>query len=193
MLYIKLDANMDLAITVNEPIYRGDNLKGKIIYLIPKTVGEIDMMTASVFLNYIRADGTPDVVCLEREETAYNDDYLQYTFPIGCRLTRYPGEVCTWMQIYTGSPSCPTVAKTGECMLQIQASRNMDEYVCDQQLTALYQLRKEMTDGFDEVNAAIDQKADNIITTRRTTRSSCPQREYPSETGSWSTPAPAPL
>lgn len=57
MFYIKLDDSMDLVITKKQPIYRGDNLNQKIIYLIPTTVEEIDMATATVYLLYIRADG----------------------------------------------------------------------------------------------------------------------------------------
>lgn len=105
MLYIKLDDDMSLVITVNEPIYRGDNLSQKITYLIPTVVGEIDMLTASVFLSYVRADGVADVVVLDRSETPYNESYFQYTFPINCKLSKYPGEVCTWIQIYSGTPS----------------------------------------------------------------------------------------
>lgn len=167
MLYIKLDDDMNLVITVNEPIYRGDNLSRKITYLIPTMVGEIDMLTASVFLNYIRADGVADVVVLERSEEPYNDSYLQYTFPVNCKLTKYPGEVCTWMQIYTGTPSNPVVAKSGECMLQVQESKNMDDYLCDHQMTALYQLTHTMNTAIEEMNntieTAIENKADNII------------------------------
>ena len=66
MIYIKLDDSMNLVITVNEPIYRGDNLNQKIIYLIPLQVGEIDMLTATPYLSYIRADGVADIVRLER-------------------------------------------------------------------------------------------------------------------------------
>lgn len=90
MLYIKLDDDMSLVITVNEPIYRGDNLSQKITYLIPTVVGEIDMLTASVFLSYVRADGVADVVVLDRSETPYNESYFQYTFPINCKLSKYP-------------------------------------------------------------------------------------------------------
>lgn len=43
MIYIKLDSEMDLAITVNAPIYRGDNLANKITYLIPESVGELNV------------------------------------------------------------------------------------------------------------------------------------------------------
>lgn len=167
MLYIKLDDDMNLVITVNEPIYRGDNLSRKITYLIPTMVGEIDMFTASVFLNYIRADGVADVVVLERSDEPYNDSYLQYTFPVNCKLTKYPGEICTWMQIYTGTPSNPVIAKSGECMLQVQESKNMDDYLCDHQMTALYQLTHTMNTAIEEMNntieTAIENKADNII------------------------------
>lgn len=43
MIYIKLNSEMDLAITVNVPIYRGDNLANKITYLIPESVGELSV------------------------------------------------------------------------------------------------------------------------------------------------------
>ena len=167
MLYIKLDDDMSLVITVNEPIYRGDNLSQKITYLTPTVVGEIDMLTASVFLSYVRADGVADVVVLSRSETPYNESYYQYTFPINCKLSKYPGEVCTWIQIYSGTPSNPVIAKTGECVLQVQESKNMDDYLCDHQMTALYQLTHTVNTAIEDMNhtieTAIENKADNII------------------------------
>lgn len=143
---------MDLRITVKEPIHRGDNLNKKLLFLIPKTIDEVDIQTASVFLNYIRADGIPDVVCLERMEKDYNQDYFQYSLPLTCRLTKCPGEVCTWIQIYSGTPSNPTIAKSSECLLYVEDSKNMDDYICDHQLTAIYQLKKkiESTSGSED-------------------------------------------
>ena len=49
-MYIKLDENMNLVITNQEPLYRGDNLNRKIIYLIPLSVGEIDPAAAMLYL-----------------------------------------------------------------------------------------------------------------------------------------------
>lgn len=170
MLYIKLDETMSLVITVYEPIYRGDNLNQKITYLIPKNVGEIDMLAATVFLCYIRADGVPDIITLERNEEPYNESYYCYTIPVTCKMSRYPGEICTWLQIFSGSPSNPKTAKSGECMLQVQDSKNMDDYLCDHQMTALYQLHTELNNAVDNVNAMVDEvntelekKADNIM------------------------------
>ena len=172
MFYIKLDSNNDLVVTQREAIYRGDNLNQKIIYLIPFKVGDIDPLTAFFYLSYIRPDGIADVVVLERMEERYNESYYQYTFPelINCKLTKFPGEVCTWLQIYSGDPANPVISKSGECNLHIQESKSMDDYLCDHQVTAIYQFHKDLDETTTEVNAAIedvnaslDKKADNIV------------------------------
>ena len=49
MIYIKLDESMNLCMTKREPIYRGDHLNRTITYLIPMTVGNIDMERATVY------------------------------------------------------------------------------------------------------------------------------------------------
>ncbi|MBQ8619050.1 MAG: hypothetical protein IJ418_16260 [Clostridia bacterium] len=147
VFYIKLEDDMSLVITVREPIYRGDNLNQKIRYLLPAKVGDIDILTAYVYLNYIRADGVADVVILERMDEMYNESYYQYAFPVTCKLSKYPGEICTWMQIYTGSLSNPMIAKSSECILQVEDSKNMDDYLCDHQVTAIFQLQKQMEEG----------------------------------------------
>lgn len=167
MFYLKLEKDMSLIITVREGLFRGDNLSHKMVFLIPQSVGEIDMLQASVFLSYVRADGAADIVMLERLEEKYNEVYLQYTFPVRCKMTRFPGEVCMWLQIYAGQPGCPTVAKSGECVVQIQDSKNMDDYLCDHQTTALYQMHKSMTEKIDAISETVDdiaaQKADNLV------------------------------
>lgn len=172
MLYIKLDSVMHLVVTQREPIYRGDNLSHKVIYLIPLKVGEMDPLVSNFYLSYIRADGVADVVALERMEEKYNETYYQYTFPefVNFKLTKYAGEVCTWLQIYSGDPANPTVAKSGECILQVQASKNMDDYLCDHQVTAIYQFHKDLQETVTEVentvrevHLALDQKADDIL------------------------------
>lgn len=165
MFYIKLETDqgeLNLVVTQREAIYRGDNLNQKIRYLIPLTVGDIDMLTAFVYLNYIRADGTADIVRLERLEEKYNESYYEYVFPVTCKLTRFPGEVCTWMQIFSGSPSNPIISKTGECVLQIEDSKNMDDYLCDHQISAIYAMEKTKADSliYDSDERTIQLSAD---------------------------------
>lgn len=146
MIYIKLDTDNALLITVSGAIYRGDNLNQKVIFLIPAEVGEIDVLSATVYLTYIRADGVPDIVALERDEEMYNSEYYQFRFPVKNKLTKCSGEVCMWLQIVSGTPSNMVIAKSGECVLQIQDSKNLDDYVCDHQLTAIYELQQTVSE-----------------------------------------------
>ncbi len=157
MLYIKLDESMNLRITVNEPIYRGEHMSKKIVYLVPERVGEIALETAAVYLSYIRADGTADIVLLKRQEEKYKEKYFQYVLPVTTSLSRFPGEVCTWLQIYSGPAHCPAIVKSGECMLNILASTNMDEYITDRNLSLIYGMQKTMEEKAEAMKAEIGQ------------------------------------
>lgn len=166
MMYIKLGEDMSLVITVAEPLFRGDNLNRKVCYLIPTKIGEIETRSACLYLSYIRADGVADMVRLERSETSYNDSFDQYSFPVTCRLTKFPGEVCTWMQIMTGAADKPAIQKTGECILRIEDSKNMDDYICDHQLSAIYALQKQAEtaeDNVEDIRAEVEKKGDSLL------------------------------
>ena len=166
MIYIKLDENRDLVMTVSEPIYLGDNLNQKIVYLIPLQVGEIDMKAAIPYLSYIRTDGVVDIVRLDKKEGTYKDAYYQYELPVSCKLSECPGDICTWMQIFAGTPSNPTIAKSGECVLHVNNSKNMDDYVCDHHLSAMYAMQKQIDAAENDMASmreTMATKGDNLI------------------------------
>ena len=160
MLYIKLDESMNLVITKNEPIYRGDHMNQKITYLIPIMVGDIDMLTATVYLSFVRADGTADIALLVREEEPYNERYYQYHLPVTTTLSRFPGEICTFLQIFSGPPRHPIIAKSGECMLRVMDSKNMDEYITDRNLRMVYEMQRYMEDKVEKVEATLTERID---------------------------------
>lgn len=174
MFYIKLDDQNDLVITAREPIFRGDSLNHKIIFLIPHKVGELDTLASTIYLTYIRADETADVVLLERMEQDYNESYYQYTFPVDCSMTRYPGELVMFLQVFSGPYNNPSIAKSGECYLQVMASTNIDEYISDHNLSLIEQMRHYMdskvehtesvlNERIDKTDEAVATKADNIV------------------------------
>ena len=166
MMFLKWTSDDQLIITSKEPIYRGENLSKKITYLLPLKVGEIDVAEAFVYLCCIRPDGTPDIIMLNRSGELYNASYYQFTLPVTCKLTRYAGELCTWLQIFTGPSSMPTTAKSGECTLQILSSKNVDDYLCDHQISAIYQLSrnvKETNTNVEQIVVEMDSKAEGII------------------------------
>lgn len=148
MTYITLSNDMRLMVTKSTPIYRGDNLSTGIIFLLPVKINNVDLSTATVFLSYIRADGEPDMVILKQSAEKYNLHYYQYTLPVSCKLSRYPGQICMWLQICDGNTCHPIVQKTGECVIKIHESKSFDNCMHDHQLTAMYQLKKKL-DGLD--------------------------------------------
>lgn len=174
MFYIKLDNSMDLVITSRETIYRGDHLNQKLTFLIPQKVGDIDISAAAVYVSYIRADGTADIDLLNRQEELYNETYYKFTMPVTSKLTRYAGPVTIFLTIYTGPCNAPIISKSGECVLHVQASTNMDNVVTDQHLSLIYSMQKQMEDKIEKaetlLNERIDKtdeviaaKADNIV------------------------------
>lgn len=119
MFYIKLDSGMNLVVTSREPLYRGDHLSQKLTFLIPTKIGDLDMASATLYLSYIRADGTADIDLLKRGEELYNESYYQFTMPVTSKLTRYAGPVTTFLTIYSGAYNRPRIAKSGECILHM--------------------------------------------------------------------------
>lgn len=164
MTYIVLNNDMQLSITKLDTIYRGDNLNTAITFLIPTQIDNVNMETATVFLSSIRADGEPDMVILNRSPEKYGENHYRYVLPVTCKLSRYPGRVCMWLQICDGDPCHPIVAKSGECVITIHESKNLDNCLHDHQLTAMYQLKKQLdqlSENHDEDTSWDDMGSDD--------------------------------
>lgn len=150
MTYITLAPDNQLLVTKSSTIYRGDNMNTSITFLIPTRVDNIDLETATVLLSSIRADGEPDMVILNRSPEKYGENHYRYVLPVTCKLSRYPGRVCMWLQICDGDPCHPIVAKSGECVITIHESKSLDDCLGDHHISALYQLKlkiDEMVNG----------------------------------------------
>ena len=151
MTYVKVNDELDLAITEAEPIYQGENFSKSVTFIVPKIVSELDIKSTIAYLVYIRADGHPDIVYLEREEEDYNDDYYQYIVPIPETVTRYPGEIVFWLEFFAGLASNPTVLRTGTSGLHIIEHPTVTDSLTDSQVTAIYQLSARIIDTEDDV------------------------------------------
>lgn len=151
MTYITVTEDMRLVPTKMDTIYRGDNLSKKITFLLPTEIDGVAISdSTTIFLSYIRADGEPDMVTLQRESAMYSNSWYQYIIPVTCRMSKYAGQICLWLQICSGDTANPTISKTGECIIKIRESKNMDDYLCDHQLTALYQMKKKIDNIIDD-------------------------------------------
>lgn len=142
MIYIKLDAMMNLTITRNGPVHRGDNLFENLIYLIPKNLNGIDPFDTDVCLSYIRPDGVADIVTLEPLAEMYNEGYYQYVIPVTMAMTKYPGEIRTWLIIVEKGfePEESVIAKSDECIIRVMDSENLRNLFDDDKVDSLFQI-----------------------------------------------------
>lgn len=160
MFYIKLTDEKELQITEREPIYRGEKLNQKLTFLLPETVDEVSVEASLVYLNCICADGRADIVHLDKLEEKYDETYLQFTVPITSRMTRFPGQMSVFLQIFCGDPTNPQVVKSGEACLTIEESPDLDKYFSsDRFITALYQHDKRMEDEFERLGGEIAENS----------------------------------
>ena len=142
MIYIKLDAMMNLTITRNGPIHRGDNLFQNLIYLIPMDLNGIDALNTDVCLSYIRPDGTADIVTLEPKEETYNANYYQYVIPVTTSMTKYPGEIRTWIIVIDKAFETEEsiIAKSDECIIRVADSTDLRDLFDDDKVESLFQI-----------------------------------------------------
>lgn len=156
-MYIKLDENMNLAVTINESLYRGDRRNRRIIFLIPHTIGEVDAVSSTIYMNYVRPDGTTDVALLIKSEVPYNAVYDQYIIPVKGALTHVAGDVVMWIEFYNEtSDEKPVIAKSNEVIIPILDAQDVGtpaglEDEDDTQLTIFQQLLE-----------ALEHKADDL-------------------------------
>lgn len=158
-----MDTSMNLTVTVREPIYRGDNLSQKITFLIPLKVDDVDIQSSIPYLYYVRADGIADMVALERLENKYKESYYQYALPVSCKLSKCAGEVSIWIQIYSGNPSDGAISESGKCFLYIETSDDIDDHLCEHQLTALNKTQsetKKLTEMLDQLDSSLSYDSD---------------------------------
>lgn len=159
-MYIQLDRNMNLTITNMETIRRGDDMARKIVFLVPKIVGDIDMASAALYLSYRRADGMADIDLLRREEEPYNANYYEYRLPITTLISRFPGEVTTFITVFSGPHNGPMVLKSGVCVLHIEDSENLDDVISDRNLRLIYSMQKQMEDKVEKAEKTLNERID---------------------------------
>lgn len=151
MTYIKVDDNLDLVVTVAEPIFQGENLSKSVTFLVPKKVGELYAAAALAYLVYIRADGHADIVYLKRETEMYDDDYYQYIVTIPERVTRYAGEIVLWLEFYSGRASNPVIVKTGSTVMNVIEHHASADRIDDRELSIIYQLHSKLVEATDDI------------------------------------------
>ena len=143
MYTILLQSDKSLVATMPQTIYQNENAADTIRFLLPEVVDDVSLADCTVFVSYIRSDNRADVDRLEPLDEPYKG-HLDYRLKMASRITKVPGKVCLWLQVYSGEPDSPIIMKSGEHELIITAAKNMDEYLADVQVSAMYRLQYEI-------------------------------------------------
>lgn len=159
MTYLRLKEDGSLVVTSADRIYQGDNMAKKITFVVDRNVLGYDPAASFLYLVYIRADGHPDIVYLERSEEMYNDECYQYTLAAPEAVTRYPGDITMWVvmmfdqQDYVSNEEGvvpPAKLSTDPVHIKIWEKPISNSTMIDSQLTAIYQMSKKVFDEDDE-------------------------------------------
>lgn len=152
-MVIKMTEDKSLLITIPTTIYRGERRADVLRFLIPSVYENINLADCALMMRYIRADGSGKSEALEYLPELYKG-YLQYSTMVNTRLTAEDGDVIVWLTAYGDNDA--VVLKTGELTLDILPSRDVADYMSDEDMDELEELN-------EKVRMLEATKADNII------------------------------
>lgn len=161
MYVIKMDEAKVLVTTIYASIYEGEKNADVLVFLLPKTNGQVDLANASMFLRYVSPDGVGHSEALDMYPLPYSDTYYQYRLSIGSKLTSQAGTVELWLTAMDTKDD--VIMKTSALMLEIKPAKSIEPY-----------LPSESKDQLEQMEGRIAQlakeKADNLVYDSETRR-----------------------
>lgn len=152
-MYIKMQSDKSLTITIPTTVYRGETNADLITFLLPAVYEEKNIADCSIVMRYVLPDGTGCSDVLDMEPELYKG-HCQCTTPINTRLTVQEGKVLLWLTASDHQDG--VVIKTGEVIITVRPSRNLYDYLPQGQL-----------DQLDLLDAKVAQlqgtKADDLV------------------------------
>lgn len=133
-MYIKMNSDKSLIITIPTTIYRGENKADLITFLVPAQYGDINLADCAMMMRYILPDGTGKSEPLSYLPEMYKD-YLQFSTVANTRLTADDGEIIVWLTAIGDDGS--TVLKTGEAIVPVYPNRDIADYMQPEELDQL--------------------------------------------------------
>lgn len=152
-MYIKMQDNKSLIVTVPSTIYRGETGADTMTFLIPDKYKNFSISDSSVLIRYVGPDGAGHSEQLKLLPEMYNG-YLQYALSVDTDVTSDDGVLTLWLSCISYDDI--VVFKTGELEIEIKPSKDIGEYLTSEDLDQIDQLAI-------EVSNLKSSKADNLI------------------------------
>lgn len=151
-MYIKMNDDKSLIITVPTTIYRGEKNADVITFLIPAEYEGKNLADCAVSMRYMLPSNTGRSDALVYRPEMYKG-YLQYSTPANTRLTSEEGIITAWLTGFDMDDN--VIFKTGEVLIPISPSKNITDYLPHEDLDQLDQLSAQVAE-------LERRKADNI-------------------------------
>lgn len=152
-MYIKMNEDKSLIVTVETTIYRGETRADLITFLVPSQYEGINLADCSMTLRYLLPDGTGKMEPLAALPEKYKT-YLQFSTIVNTRLTSQVGSITVWLTAIDDING--TVLKTGECIVRISDSIDMDDHLPQEDIDQIDML-------ISRVSSLERSKADNLV------------------------------
>lgn len=151
-MYIKMNEDKSLIVTVPTTIYRGEQNADIITFLVPSEYEGLNVADCAAVLRYVLPSGLGRSESLSYLPEMYKS-YLQFGTMANTRLTEERGTITIWLTFFNNADD--VVLKTGEVDISVQQSKDINTYLPPDGLDQIDQLAAKVA----ELEA---QKADNI-------------------------------
>lgn len=162
MYVIKMENDKTLFATIESTIFEGESGADVITFLTPKNYNDINLADCTMLCRYILPDGIGYSDVLNLYPVPYNDDLYQYKLPVGSKLTSKQGKVELWLTAIDYADK--TILKTDTISIQIMASKNIVDYLSNEDLNQLDALAAKIEEiESSQVDSLIYDPDDKIL------------------------------
>lgn len=151
-MYIKMNDDKSLIVTVPTTIYRGECNADLITFLIPSIYEGKNMADCVMVMRYVFPSGVGRSESLVYQPEMYKN-YLQFCTPVDTRFTEERGNIELWLTAFDYDDN--VVLKSGEVTISIQQSKDIGAYLPPEELDQIDKLAAKVAD-------LENRKADNL-------------------------------
>lgn len=140
-MYIKMNNDKSLVVTVPTTIYQGERNADLITFLIPGYYNGDNLADYAIVMNYVLPSGVrypEDLVC----HPEMYKSYLQYGTKIDTRFTEEAGVVRIWLAALDDNDD--VILKTDEVIIAIQESDDVTGYPTPDEVEKLNKLEEKL-------------------------------------------------
>lgn len=152
-MYIKMNGDKSLIITIPTTIYRGERNADLITFLVPAEYEGKNIADCAMLMRYINPDNVGKSEALSYKPEMYKG-YLQYSTVANTKITSLEGDITVWLTALDTNDD--VILKTGEAVITVYPSKDIADYLSSEDMDQLDRLEA-------QVQALQKQKADNIV------------------------------